>query len=242
MNQHMRLVSNLARPEPCSGEGISCRCFLSDLSAESLRNFKTISLTGFYPRGAKLFAEGEQPRGVFIVCSGRVKLLISSINGKSLMRIAGPGEILGLSATISGQSYEGSAEILDSGQVTFIRRELFLGFLTNQAKACLRIAQLISEDYLTIHEQMCDLTLSNSVTEKLAKLLLRWCNKDGRLTEQGFVLKLSLTHGEIAQMIGVSRETVTRLLGEWRTNGIIHLKGSNLVIKDKAKLETLTNS
>jgi CRP/FNR family transcriptional regulator len=86
------------------------------------------------------------------------------------------------------------------------------------------------------------LALSESVAEKLARLLLSWCKKTGGQTGQAVHLKLSLTHGEIAHMIGVSRETVTRLLSEFRSKGLIQLRGSNLVINNKAALESMVCS
>jgi len=158
------------------------------------------------------------------------------------MRIAEQGEILGLSATLSGYPYEDSAEMLESGQVNFIRRDHFLNFLKNNAEASLRVAQHLSQVYSSVHEQMRALALSDSAAEKLARLLLSWRRKNGNETDQAIRLKLSLTHGEIAQMIGVSRETVTRLLGELRSKGVIQLKGSNLLIKDMAALEGMLNT
>jgi CRP/FNR family transcriptional regulator, cyclic AMP receptor protein len=242
MNQHMRLVSKSETTEICSEIDLSNKCFLCDLSGGPLRDFDTISLTGFYPRGAKLFAEGQRPIGVFILCGGRAKLSIGSSSGRSHMRIAEQGEILGLSATLSGYPYEDSAEMLESGQVNFIRRDHFLNFLKNNAEASLRVAQHLSQVYSSVHEQMRALALSDSAAEKLARLLLSWRRKNGNETDQAIRLKLSLTHGEIAQMIGVSRETVTRLLGELRSKGVIQLKGSNLLIKDMAALEDMLNT
>jgi CRP/FNR family transcriptional regulator len=157
------------------------------------------------------------------------------------MRIAEQGEILGLSATLSGSPYEDSAEMLESGQVNFIRRDHFLNFLNDRHESSLRVAQHLSHAYMAVHEQMRALVLSDSAAEKLARLLLSWLRKLGSQTEQNIRLKLSLTHGEIAQMIGVSRETVTRLLGELRDKGVIQLKGSNLLIKNKAALEEMVN-
>ncbi len=230
MNRPMRLVSKSETTEICSEIGLHKRCFLCDLSGDSLRDFDAISLAGFYPRGAKLFVEGQRPKGVFILCSGRAKLCIGSSNGKSLMRIAEQGEILGLSATLSGHPYEDSAEMLESGQVNFIRRDHFLNLLNNQAEASLRVALHLSHVYAALHEQMRALALSDSVAEKLAKLLLSWLKKTGRQTEHG------------VHLIGVSRETVTRLLGEFRNKGLIQLKGSDLVIKNKAALENMVCS
>jgi CRP/FNR family transcriptional regulator, cyclic AMP receptor protein len=242
MNRHMRLVSDSKTTKICSGVGLHDRCFFCDLSGESFCDFDTISLTGFYPRGAKLFIEGQPAKGVFVLCSGRAKLSIGSSNGRSIMRIAEQGEILGLSATLSGSPYEESAEMLESGKINFIRRDHFIHFLNNQAEASLRAAQHLSHVYRAVHEQMRSLVLSDSAAEKLARLLLSWRKKTGRRKEHAIHLKLSLTHGEIAQMIGVSRETVTRLLGEFRSKGIIQLKGANLLIKDKAALEGMVNS
>ncbi len=198
-----------------------------------------ISFASFYPQGTRLFGEGQVPRGVFIICHGRAKLSISSRNGKVLTRIAEAGEVLGLSAALDGRPYEGSAEMMEAGQVNFIRRDHFLHLLAGSPEASLRVALHVSNDYFAVHEQVKVLALSDSVTEKLARLLLGWCEKNGRETERGIHLKFSLTHGEIAQMIGVSRETVTRQLGEMRGRGIIYLKGSTLLIPDRAALQNL---
>jgi CRP/FNR family transcriptional regulator len=206
-----------------------------------LHDFDAISLTGFYPRGAKIFAEGQRSKGIYILCDGRAKLSVGSSKGRSIMRIAEQGEILGLSATLSGSSYEDSAEMLEPGKINFIRRDHFLNFLRTHAEASLCVAQHLSQVHAAVHEQMRALLLSESAAEKLARLLLNWLKKTGSQTEQNIHLKLSLTHGEIAQMIGVSRETVTRLLGELRDKRIIQLKGANLLIKNKSALEELVN-
>jgi len=205
-------------------------------------SFKEISVISFFPQGTLLFIEGQDPKGVFVLCSGRAKLTISSGNGKSLMRVAEAGEILGLGATISGRPYEVSAEMMDGGQVNFIKREKFLEFLRNNVEASLKMAQLLSQDYYRVYDQVRTLVLSDSVQEKLATLLLGWCVKDGRETENGIHLKITLTHGEIAQMIGVSRETVTRLLGELKNRQVICLKGSSLIIKNRSALECMISS
>jgi len=114
----MRLVNKSESTENCSEIGLHNRCFLWDLSGDPLRDFDSISLTGTYPRGVKLFVEGQRPKGVFILCSGRAKLHIDSSNGRSIMRVAEQGEILGLSATLSGSPCENTAEMLEPGQVT----------------------------------------------------------------------------------------------------------------------------
>lgn len=205
-------------------------------------DFDAIAIAARYPRSAKLFNEGEPPRGVFVLCSGRAKFSNGSSNGKSLLRVAECGEVLGLSAALGGHPYEGSAEMLEAGDVIFVRRERLLNYLRTNPESGLRVAQLLSDAYAAVHEQMRTIALSESTAERLARLLIAWCEKDGRQSDEGVHVKMAFTHGEIAQMIGASRETVTRQFSEWRANGIIRLNGSTLFVRNLAVLERIVNS
>ena len=178
-----------------------------------------------------------------MLCTGRVKLTTCSMDGKALItRIAESGEVLGLSAAVSGAPYMVTAETLVPSQVNFIRREDFLRFLKENGKACLRVAEHLSNNYHSAFEQVRSLGLSHSASEKLAKLMLEWCAKGGNETEKGVSIKLTLTHEEIAQIIGSSRETVTRLLGDFKAKQLINIKGSTLIIRDKAVLTAMVSS
>lgn len=213
--------------------------FFCDLPKASLDDLEKIKYASAYPQGAVLFVEGQGPRGVYIVCSGRVKLSTTSRDGKTLiLRIAEAGEVLGLHAAVSGKPYELTAETLQPSQLDFIRREEFLKFLEHHGDACLHAAQHLSENCQNAYEMIRSLGLSHSVSEKLARLLLEWA-ADGETTKEGIRIKISLTHEEIAQLIGTSRETVTRVLGEFREKQLAQLRGSTLMIRNKAGLEKL---
>src|SRR5215831_7368995 len=125
----MRSRYDLAVIENC----VTCECkerrLFCDLPTDLLQELNTIKFSSVYPKGAMLFIEGQSPRGVFVLCSGRVKLISCSSDGKTLMRVAEAGEVIGLSATISGKPYEVTAEVLESCQVNFIRAQDFLHFL-----------------------------------------------------------------------------------------------------------------
>jgi CRP/FNR family transcriptional regulator len=146
--------------------------------------------------------------------------------------------VLGLHATVSGKPYELTAETLQPCQLDFVRRDDFLRFLQNHADACLHAAQHLSQNCQSAYEMIRSLGLSHSVSEKLARLLLEW-STDGENTKDGIRIKVSLTHEEIAQLIGTSRETVTRVLGEFRDKQIAQLRGSTLLIRNKPGLEKL---
>jgi CRP/FNR family transcriptional regulator, cyclic AMP receptor protein len=213
--------------------------FFCDLPKDALQSLEKIKYASAFPQGAILFVEGQSARGAYIVCSGRVKLSTTSRDGKTLiLRIAEAGEVLGLHATVSGKPYELTAETLQPCQLDFIKRDDFLHFLQNNADACLNAAQHLSQTVQSAFETIKSLGLSHSVAEKLARLLLEW-SADGDVTKDGIRIKVSLTHEEIAQLIGTSRETVTRVLGEFREQHLAQLRGSTLMIQNKAGLEKL---
>ena len=213
-----------------------------DLPAAALQAFENIKYSTAYPEGSILFVEGQSPRGIFVLCKGRVKLSMGSSEGKTLiLQIAEVGEVLGLGATVSGRPYELTAETLDPCQVNFVKREDLLHFLKNHAEACFKVAEQLSEKYNHTCHELRSLGLSHSAEEKLAKLLLEWISKNGEASKLEPRLKLSLTHEEISQMIGTSRETVTRVFAAWKKRRIMQGNKSSLVIRNKATLRLIAS-
>lgn len=211
-------------------------CTLPDGEAKTLDGIKLASET---PRDAILFAEREAPLGVYILCRGRVKLSIAAADGKSaILRIARPGEVLGLHAVVSNRPYHASAETMEPCEVHFIGRESFLHFLRNSPEASLRAAQQLSENYHAACEQVRSMGLAHSAMERLAGFLLLSAAK-GQPTKQGTRVFLALTHEEIGQMVGLSRETVTRTLSDFQRRRFVAKKGTAMLIRDKIGLERI---
>jgi len=157
------------------------------------------------------------------------------------MKIARAGEVLGLSAALSGRPYEMTAVTLDPCQVNFIRRDDFLRFLKDDVQVCLKVAEQLSEKYNAVCKEVRSLGLSHSAAEKLANLLLEWSSGHEDPSKPEPRVKLRLTHEEIGQMIGTSRETVTRLLADLKKQQILNVRGSTLVIRDQAALREMAN-
>ena len=209
------------------------------LSPEVLKSFSSASHLSTYPGGAILFVEGQTPRGVVVLCSGKVKLSTTSRDGKVLiLKMAEPGEALGLSAVISGTPYELTAETAGPCQVNFIDRESLMRLLDKYGELGLHSAQALSREFQSAYRDIHDLVLARSSAGKLARLLLSWsAGREGAGRE--IRIRSSMTHEEIAQMIGSSRETVTRLLSELKKKELIRLEGSTLVIRNRTALEEL---
>ncbi|MEQ1763566.1 MAG: Crp/Fnr family transcriptional regulator [Pyrinomonadaceae bacterium] len=202
-----------------------------------------IKIANIYPKGARLFIEGQPADGVFLLCGGKAKLTTHSRYGKALiLGIAIPGDILGLSAAISDSTYEATAEALEPCHVNFIRQSDFRRFLEQNADAGVVALQQLSSQYKRAHTQIRSLGLSTCVADKLAALLIGW-SKDAPSRNGGSVhLKMCFSHEEIAEMIGTSRETVTRLLKDFRERDLISIKGPDLYIRNTRRLEAAIGS
>lgn len=213
--------------------------FFCQFSAPALKDFDEMRSPATYPEGAVLFLEKQDPRGVFVLCAGEVKLSISSSGGKTLiLRIAKAGEVLGLMSTLAGVPYEVTAETIRPCQVAYIRREDFLRFMAKHTEVYQGVVRQMTSLYQGACSQLRTVGLSSSAPEKLARLLLDW-SAGGKETEQGTQVKLPLTHEEIAALIGTTRETVTRTLSQFKSKQFVALHGSSLMISNRRALETL---
>jgi CRP/FNR family transcriptional regulator, cyclic AMP receptor protein len=213
-----------------------------NLSVAAVQHLNEIKSTAVYPKGAMLFIEGQQPRGVFVLCSGKVKLSTTSRAGKTIItKLSEAGDVLGLNAVISNRPYEVSAEMMEPGQANFISRESLLQFLKDYGEVALRVAEQLSRNYYTAYEEIRTLGLATSPSEKFAKLLLSWSAKAMR-DEGAAQMKLTLTHEEIAEIIGTTRETVSRLFSEFKKKQLLQLRRSTLVIRNRPALEKIVQS
>lgn len=213
--------------------------FFCQLTPAALKDFNAVKSPATYPAGALLFLEKQDPRGVFVLCAGRVKLSISSSAGKTLiLRIAKPGETLGLMAAMTGSPYEVTAETLHPSQVAFVRRDDFLRFVAKHPEVYEAAVGQLSTLYSGACEQLRTVGLSASAPEKVARLLLDW-STEPKDTKQGTPIRLPLTHEEIAEFIGTTRETVTRILSEFKSRQLVALQGSTLMISNRPALETI---
>jgi len=184
--------------------------------------------------------EGQTPRGVYIVCSGRVKLSVEAKDGKTvILKVAGERQVLGLSSVVSGQPSPIEATTIELCQIKFVDRESFLHLIERNSHAALACARLVSQEIGTTFRDVHDLLLARSSTEKLARLLLSWVAKESHNLEVR--VATNFTHEEIAQMIGSSRETVTRLLSDLKRRELIRLEGSTLVISNRIALQAIAS-
>lgn len=195
------------------------------------------------PSRATLFMQGETARGIHIISRGHVKLSIGSCEGRVLiLRITEPGEILGLHNCLTGAPYEMTAQTLQSCRVSFVKREDLMRVLHHNCDTCLSAAEQLGRACHMAYSQIGSVQLSHSVSEKLARFLLSLSaapspSPSGR--NDGVRVEMDLTHDEIAQAIGASRETVTRTLAAFRRKHVAKLTRSMLLVQSHAELEKI---
>jgi CRP/FNR family transcriptional regulator, cyclic AMP receptor protein len=225
--------------ESCSSCPLVKERTFCDLPRPVLTALDVISSSATYPKDAILFVEGQEPRGAFVLCNGRLKLSTTSADGKSIIaRIAEPGEIVGLAGTLSGKAYELTAETLEPVQANFIPRGAFLHFLREHGEAAVRVAEILSEIYHATLLEVRYLGFSSSAAEKLARFLLDLpatpAPNSGHLRAT-----LTLTHKEIGETIGASRETITRVFAHFKREGLIEVHGSSVILTNRSHLEKM---
>jgi CRP/FNR family transcriptional regulator, cyclic AMP receptor protein len=205
-----------------------------------MTEFNALGHVTLYPANATLMTEGEIPRGVYIACSGRSKLSIEARDRKTIiLRIVGDRQVLGLSAVISGGPSLITVTTIELCQIKFIEREGFLRLIEHDRHAAMACANLLAREVMTSFDDVHDLLLARSSTEKLARLLLSWVSGEPRNRE--IRVPTEFTHQEIAQMIGSSRETVTRLLSEMKRKDLIRIEGAMLVIPNRIALQAIAS-
>jgi len=142
-----------------------------DLPDEALHDFDLLKTFTVLPKGTMLFRTGEPAHNVMVLCEGRVRLSVCSESGRRLtLRIAGPGEVLGLSAVLAGSPYQMTAELLDNAQVASIRRKDLLRFLHEHREACLQVVNLLSQDLHVAYDRVRSIGLARSRRSRVPRV------------------------------------------------------------------------
>ncbi len=174
---------------------------------------------------------------------GRVKLVTSSLDGRLfLLRIAVPGDFLGLAALLQHALYRVTAETLTPSIIKSIPREDFIRFLKAHPEVSLSISQAIVRDYNGAVLSARRLALHTSAAGKLASTLLDWARKNDldnapAPSHLPISFRMQLTHEELGSMAGLSRETVSRLLTRFRSEGLIHQTPTRMTLNNPDQLE-----
>jgi CRP/FNR family transcriptional regulator, cyclic AMP receptor protein len=195
------------------------------------------------PKGGLLFSEGQMANGVFLLCSGRAKESVASSSGKTaIVSVVGPGEILGLSAILTGGLFGCTVKTLEATCVHYVRKAFFFHLLKNSREFSQRVAAQLVRNSERANAGIRRLGVSSSAAERFARLLLEWAEYPLSNTKQGATdprILVTMTHEEISQCMGSTRETTTRVLGELRKKKWITTTGTVWTINNEVAIRKL---
>jgi CRP/FNR family transcriptional regulator, cyclic AMP receptor protein len=217
--------------------------FFNKLSPAAMRELLSMQYPTSYPARVVIFTEKDRAEGIYIVLEGEVKVSINSSDGRRLsLAIARKGEILGLGSTLAGSPYDVTAETVFPAKMSYIDRREFMNFLTRHPGANQVVIEELSRSVTRACDHLRTVGLPATVPEKLARLLLGWSD-NGQATERGGRrFRSSMTHEEIGEFIGASRETVTRTLNNFKHRRLVNLKGSMITIPSRSALATYAHA
>jgi CRP/FNR family transcriptional regulator len=222
--------------EPSNGQVDEIRADLHLLLRE-IRGANIHNLNSLHGRGVILFAEGEPARGIYILRTGRATVSISSSEGRIVMlRVAQPGDVLGLSAVLRNRSYDTTLKAIEPCRTDFISRIALIELMQQSQAGAQAILKILSREVTELTDRAKLLLLPQTINGRLARLLLEWTKGNGLRLDKIF------THEEIAQMICSSRETVTRLLATLTRQQVISVTSDSILIHDRDALTKIARS
>ena len=184
--------------------------------------------------GDVIFREGDKADGLYGVLDGRVIVTLGSPAGKELtLNSFGPGAFFGEIAFLDGLGRTATAVAREPSLLIFLGRTAFLPFLRRRPEAALRTIAYLCTQLRRTTQQVQDTTFLD-VPTRLAKQMMAIAHEYGQKPGAGKAITIVLSQNELAQMLGVSREIVSRQLAHWRQAGIIEIGGGRLVVHDMA--------
>jgi CRP-like cAMP-binding protein len=182
-----------------------------------------------YARGEVIFLEGDQGTALCLVAEGRIRIQLTGADGREVViTVYGPGDFLGELALLDGEPRSADAIAQDASRVFWLQQEDFAAFLDNHPRAAMMMLASLSRRLRHTTRVVQDATFRD-VPARLARVLLD-LSRNGQPAAQGIRLESRLTQGELAAMVGASRETVNRALRGFEQRGLIGWEANRIVI------------
>ena len=212
---------------------------LADLPADTLGHIADVVEMKEIRRRQVIYLPGDPGNAVYVVNGGRVKVSKVTRDGKELtLAYRGPGEVFGEACLIDGSPREEMAEAMENALVTEIERDHFEKLLSTQASLGYKLTKILAQRRREMETKIENLVFKD-VNSKLAELLLRLGSEYGVDDARGTLVALKITHQEMANLIGSTRETVSLTLAQFKRKGLIQTEGRKVIIADREGLRAL---
>jgi CRP-like cAMP-binding protein len=222
---------------PSRDQGIFC-----DLEQGGLAHVSANKITNNYKKGQTIFFQGNPPFGLYCISQGKIKVSKVGSDGKeSIVRIAGPGDVLGHRSLFSKENYSATATVLEDASVCFLDKNYIYEALKKEPSIALNIIEKLSHDMGVAESRNASMSQKNA-RERLAELFLTFRDSYGIKEADGRIrLDIKLNRDEIASIVGTAHETIIRLVSEFKDEGILEQEGKVIFITDENKLLEFAN-
>lgn len=213
----------------CNSRSDSIFCHLSEKGLQDLEQYKS---TKHFPRGQILFSENDQPKGVFCVRTGKIKLYKRGDEGReAILRIASSSDVLGFRSILMNEPYRLTAEVLEDAQICFIDRSFFMNLIQKNPDLAFQIIYRLGEELESTENRISDF-LNVDVRKRFIRLLLTLQKTYGVSDMTGILLNVRLTRQEMGEMVGAAPETIIRILSDLENEKYISMDGKKIKICD----------
>ena len=214
--------------------------FLAQLDADAAAALVAIATVQHYGRNDFVFRAGAPGRNVYFLRNGKVKIhQLSPLGREVILWFCFPGEIFGLAEVAGGGGRVVNAQACETSAVLAVAHEKFHDYLDRHPRLALLSMQVLSSRLRVLGEMFVNL-VSDDVSTRVAKLILRLSARYGTRVGKEVFLNIPLTHQEIADMVGTSRQTVTSVLSSLKRQGVLSIDNRRIHIESEELLNELT--
>ncbi|ADL68611.1 transcriptional regulator, Crp/Fnr family [Thermoanaerobacterium thermosaccharolyticum DSM 571] len=209
-----------------------------DLNEEELRAISGMTKEGFYAKGNIIINEGDRIDNIYIIHKGKIKVYKINLDGKEqILYILKDGDTFGENSIFKEQKATFYAEAMDDVKLCLLSKEDFMGIISRNPEIALKIMNYLLERLQNIESLVKDIT-TEDVKTRLLSMILKLADKEGIKSSDGIKLKLYLSREDIANLLGTTRETISRKLHELEDDGIIKfLSNKEILLKDIEKFK-----
>lgn len=212
------------------------------IAKAELEKLEALGKTRRYPKGEFVFRAGDPGQSIYFLRKGRIKIYQPSPMGREvILWFCFAGEIFGLSEIGRSGGRIVNAQICENSEVLCVPYEAFKVFLANHPDTALLIMQVLSCRLRALGDVLVNL-VTDDVNTRIAKLILRLGANYGTRNGKHIFLSIHLTHQEIADMVGTTRQTVTSVLGRLKRDGILSIDNQRIHIESEELLSEMTHA
>ncbi|WP_425446143.1 Crp/Fnr family transcriptional regulator [Dethiothermospora halolimnae] len=209
----------------------------SGISDKELDKIKKVAKERLYKKGNILFSEGDRGNSIFIVKHGKVKVYKTSNDGREIiLDIKDDGDVIAEVVLFSDIAYPATVEAIEDTKVYVLKNKDIEEIIRNNAEIALEMIKVLNKRLKEAQKKLKNMALDDTYA-RMIKILLQLCEKYGLQESGKYKLDLKLTREELANLIGTSRETASRMLNRLDNENLIKIRGRDIIILSKSKLK-----